>query len=133
MTKENIKKGEEELNDDDKEIIFTDRIIKLLDGTLLIGRLIMDKERDNENFIYVYIPLEIIIDEGGSVFLEHWIPMSKDTVYTIQVKNLINLSRPDDELSERYNSGFESNEFSNPKNETLDEFEKNLDHNGIFH
>ncbi len=116
-----------------KKVILTDRLIKLLDGTLLLGRLILDDKNDNKKFLYVHIPLEVFIDDYGSVFLEHWIPVSKDAVYTIQIKNVVNISQPDDELSKRYNDGFKTNNYNTPEQETLEEFKTNLDHKGKFH
>lgn len=135
MTIEEIKEIPKE--SDQKDIMFMDRIIRLIDGSLLIGRLILDKKKDNENFIYVYIPLLLTMNDDGDVYMEHWIPMSKDVVYPIQIKNVLGVSRPDDELSIRYSNGFEVNEFLDSeydiKSKAIAEFETDINHEGNFH
>lgn len=90
---------------EDVDIQYIDKIIKLLDGSLLIARVLILDEEDVGN-IYVHSPMEIWYDYEENVELHAWIKHSDDLVYTIPMMNVINISTPERLLGIKYANGF---------------------------
>lgn len=98
---------------EDVDIQYIDKIIKLLDGSLLIARVLILDEEDVGN-IYVHSPMEIWYDYEENIELQAWIQHSDDIVYTIPMMNVVNISTPARLLGIKYANRFtfEGNEHS---------------------
>lgn len=132
-----------------KKMMYLDRIIRLVDNSTLIGRLLMDDDKKMDDFIYVHSPIEIFFNyDTGDYFLHPWIPSSKDVVYTIPLNKVMNLSRPSNHVLQRYIDGFKSTKQKKPdtkevnddskkeptlKDRLIAEFTDILDHDGVIH
>lgn len=88
------------------DIQYVDKIIKLVDGSMLIARLLMLEEGADPIDLYVHSPMEIWYDYEENVELHAWIKHSDDLVYTIPIMNVVNISTPERLLGIKYANGF---------------------------
>jgi hypothetical protein len=89
------------------ELKYADKIVMLDNGVMLIARLILDSNNDNENFIFMMNPMDIVEDlETGDLFFKTWIPASKDKLFTIPVVKILNISEPSDAVLDSYQLGY---------------------------
>jgi len=72
---------------------YIDKVITLVNGSILIGRVLVDEEYLNEHSITVFRPMEVI-DDSVDVYLRKWIGPSKDDVYYIPLEKILNVSNP---------------------------------------
>lgn len=84
---------------------YADKLIHLDNGALLIGRVIINHDRP-EQFVYVYRPVEIQLDDMGSAHMHPWIPESSDDFYFIPTSKVLNVSNPRPEFQQAYHSGY---------------------------
>jgi hypothetical protein len=85
------------------KITFLDKVVKLSNGTTIMGRLILNPERDNENFIYIINPIELSVNMDGSGWTwRSWLPFSKSSIITIPVTKLLCVTEPNEDVLMEY-------------------------------
>lgn len=92
-----------EVEDESKSPEFVDKLIHLDNGSLLIGRIILHSEQ--ENFVYVYRPVEIWVDETGS-HMRAWIPESSDEFFSIPTRKVTSVCEPRNIFMQTYHDTF---------------------------
>ena len=98
------------IKDEDTEIDinYVDKIIKLDDGTTLIGRVLIfeDDDQDDDN-LHVHSPMLLWYEyDEVEVKFQKWVLESDDLIYAVPLHKVMNISTPERIVGIKYASGF---------------------------
>jgi len=72
---------------------YKDKIVTLVNGSIIIGRVLVEDDYQEAEALCVYRPMEIF-DDDQSIFMRKWIPPSDDDVYYIPFNKIMTVSAP---------------------------------------
>ncbi len=81
----------------------TNKVIRLVNDTLLIGMLTMDDEEPNPDLILIGDPTEILFDESNNMHMKNWMPASRNCLVSRPANMIIAVSDPDKSTLKKFN------------------------------
>lgn len=76
-----------------EQLRYVDKLVMLDNGSLLIGRILIDDKYKIPEAIAVYRPMQILRSETD-VFMRKWIPPSQDDVFMIPMARILTMTNP---------------------------------------
>lgn len=94
--------------EDELNISYVDKIIKMTAGNTLIARCILfeDETFDKLPYLTMHSPMEVWVDYDGERHLTKWIPESQDDIFILPSSRVLNISTPEKMIGIQYNNGF---------------------------
>lgn len=87
---------------EEDDISYVDKLITLENGSILIGRVLIDPKFSKEQSISIYRPFEIY-DDNVQVYMRKWVPAAVDDIYQIPTIKIINISNPTKDFVDYFN------------------------------